>query len=146
MLSASLPARQLAASASPVRAVMLALMLPALLASGCASTPPVARPGAAAAPRSAIIRVPEVMSGAGLESIIGAPAPALTRRLGEPRLDAFEGDVRKLQFAGGSCVLDVYLYPLQPGAEPVATHVETRLRDGGGAFDRVQCLREVERR
>lgn len=86
------------------------------------------------------------MPAAGLEDIIGAPAGSLTRRLGQPRLDGFEGDVRKLQFAGSRCVIDVYLYPLQPGAEPVATHVEARLRDGGAAADRGECLREVERR
>lgn len=95
---------------------------------------------------SAIIRVPEVMQAAGLESVIGAPAGSLTRRLGEPRLDLFEGDVRKLQFAGRACVMDVYLYPLQPGAEPVATHVEARLREGGAPVDRGQCLNEIARR
>jgi hypothetical protein len=122
----------------------------AVLVAGCASTPgpgrAPARPGTAAQQGSAIIRVPEMMSARGLENIIGAGAPALTQRLGEPQLDGFEGDVRKLQFAGTSCVVDVYLYPLRPGAEPVATHVEARRRDGGAAVDQVQCLREVERR
>lgn len=118
----------------------------ALLVAGCASAPAKPRPGAATGQTSGVIRVPEVMSAAGLENIIGAPAGSLTRRLGTPRLDGFEGDVRKLQFAGQSCVVDVYLYPLQPGAEPVATHVEARLREGGEAVDRIRCLREVERR
>jgi hypothetical protein len=118
----------------------------ALIVAGCASAPAAKRPVVAGTPGSAIIRLPQVMSSAGLEDIIGAEARSLTRRLGEPRLDGFEGDVRKLQFAGASCVMDVYLYPLQPGAEPVATHVEARRRDGGAATDRVQCLREVEKR
>lgn len=86
------------------------------------------------------------MQAAGLEGVIGAPAASLTRRLGEPRLDLLEGDVRKLQFAGRGCVMDVYLYPLQPGAEPVATHVEARRREGGAAVDRGQCLAEIARR
>ena len=48
-------------------------------------------------------------------------AAALVRYFGQPRLDVAEGDMRKLQFAGEACVLDVFLYPLRPGAEPVAT-------------------------
>lgn len=118
----------------------------ALLIAGCASAPAKPRPGVAAGQTGGIIRVPEMMSAAGLENIIGAPAGSLTRRLGTPRLDGFEGDVRKLQFAGQSCVVDVYLYPLKPGGEPVATHVEARLREGGQPVDQTQCLREVERR
>lgn len=118
----------------------------ALLAAGCASTPAAKRPVVAGTPGSAIIRLPEVMQAAGLESVIGASAGAITRRLGEPRLDWLDGDVRKLQFAGQACVMDVYLYPLQPGGEPVATHVEARLREGGAAIDRATCLREIARR
>lgn len=125
---------------------LIASLGAALLVAGCASTPAATGSRPVAGQGSAIIRVPEVMSAAGLENIIGAPAQTLSRRLGEPRLDGFEGDVRKLQFAGASCVIDIYLYPLQPGAEPVATHVEARLRNGGATVDRTQCLREVERR
>jgi hypothetical protein len=122
----------------------------ALLVAGCASTAtparPVPRPGQAGAPPAAVVRAPEVMSAPGLENIIGAGAAALTRRLGQPQLDGIDGDVRKLQFGGRSCVIDIYLYPLQPGAEPVATHVEARQRVGGAPVERGQCLREVERR
>lgn len=118
----------------------------ALMMAGCTSAPVAKRPVVAGTPGSAIIRVPQMMSAAGLEEIIGAEARSLTQRLGEPRLDGFEGDVRKLQFAGKACVMDIYLYPLQPGAEPVATHVEARLREGGASVDRVQCLREVKAR
>jgi len=118
----------------------------ALLMAACASAPAAKRPVVAGTPGSAIIRLPEVMQAAGLESVIGAPATSLTRRLGEPRLDWLDGDVRKLQFAGRACVLDVYLYPLQPGGEPVATHVEARLREGGAAIDRGQCVSEIARR
>jgi hypothetical protein len=118
----------------------------ALLVAACASTPATRRPVVAGSPGSAIIRLPEVMAATGLESVIGAPAGAITRRLGEPQLDWLDGDVRKLQFAGKACVMDIYLYPLQPGAEPVATHVEARLREGGAAVDRGQCLSEIARR
>ncbi len=118
----------------------------ALLVTACASAPAGKRPVVAGTPGSAIVRLPEVMQAAGLESVIGAPATTLTRRLGEPRLDWVDGDVRKLQFAGRVCVMDIYLYPLQPGAEPVATHVEARQREGGAPVDRGQCLNEIVRR
>lgn len=117
-----------------------------LLLSACASTPAAPRAATGPAPRSNIVVMPEVMSGVGLDGVIGEHAASLTRRLGEPRIDLAEGDVRKLQFAGRSCVLDVYLYPLSAGAEPVATHIEARLREGGAAVDRAQCLSEVEQR
>lgn len=101
-----------------------------------------ARP--AAAPHSTIVVVPEVMAPAGLQGVIGSPVAALTRRFGTPRIDLAEGDARKLQFAGRACVLDIFLYPLSAGTEPTATHVEARIRQGGGAADAGACIREVE--
>ena len=112
---------------------------------GCASGP--AKPASASAPtpvRSASMVLPQVMAAKGLEGVIGAPAGTLTRRFGAPRIDLAEGDARKLQFAGASCVVDIYLYPPAPGAEPTAAHVDARLRQGGGAIDRGACIREVE--
>lgn len=97
-------------------------------------------------PRSTIVVVPEVMPPQGLGGVIGSPAAALTRRFGEPRLDLVEGDARKLQYVGQVCVLDIFLYPLSAGAEPTATHVETRLRQGGAPADPKDCIRQVERR
>jgi hypothetical protein len=125
---------------------LIAGLAVSLLLSACASSPAAPRTATGPAPRSSIVVVPEVMSGWGLDGVIGERAASLTRRLGEPRIDLAEGDVRKLQFAGQSCVLDVYLYPMSAGAEPVATHIEARLREGGAPIDRAQCLREVERR
>jgi hypothetical protein len=95
---------------------------------------------------SSIVVVPEVMSAQGLGGVIGAPAAALVRRFGEPRLDLAEGDAHKLQFSGKSCVLDIFLYPLSAGAQPTATHVEARLRQGGAPADAGACIREVDRR
>jgi len=77
--------------------------------------------------------------------VIGAPVAALTNRFGQPRIDLAEGDARKLQFAGQSCVLDIYLYPVAAAAEPTATHVAARLRQGGAPADPGECLREIER-
>lgn len=123
--------------------------------SGCAgaSSSPPARPASARGPaaaaltsRSTIVVVPEVMSSQGLGGVIGLPAAALTRRLGAARIDLAEGDAHKLQFTGASCVLDIYLYPLSAGAQPTATHVEARLRQGGAPVDPGACIREAEQR
>lgn len=86
------------------------------------------------------------MSLPGIEGLIGSNANALSRQLGAPRLDVREGDARKLQFSGESCVLDVWLYPLSPGAEPTATYVEARRASDGLDVDRVACVRALLRR
>lgn len=124
-----------------------------LMLGGCVSGAGTSRPSApsrpaaaASAPRSTIVVVPEVMAPAGLEGVIGAPAAALTTRFGAPRIDLAEGDARKLQFAGATCVVDIYLYPLAAATEPTATHVEARLRQGGAPADPGACIREIMRR
>lgn len=131
------------------------LALLAFLLAGCAGGGGPAKPRPAGArpsvstgsrPQSTIVVVPEIMPAAGLEGVIGAPATALTRRFGQPRLDLAEGDARKLQFTGPDCVLDIFLYPLAAAAEPTATHVEARLRQGGAPVDPGACIREVQAR
>ncbi len=132
-----------------IRSLALAAGLAVALAgcSGGAAPAPVRPVTSAAAPRSSSVVRPQVMSPAGLDGVIGSPAAAITRRFGTPRIDLAEGDARKLQFAGESCVLDIYLYPVSAAAaEPTATHVVARLRQGGAATDPGTCLREVERR
>jgi hypothetical protein len=98
-----------------------------------------APPPVAGAPAPQILRAP------GLEEVIERDAAALVRRFGSPRLDVREGDMRKLQFAGAACVLDVFLYPLSEGAEPVATHVEARRASDGLDVDRAACVRALQR-
>lgn len=83
------------------------------------------------------------MRAPGLEGVIGVGAAQLERRFGKPRLDVIEGDARKLQFSGEPCVLDIFLYPLQPGASPVATHVEARRASDGRDVDRAACVRAL---
>jgi len=85
-------------------------------------------------------RVPQVEQDASLSSVIEKDAATLTREFGSPRLDVHEGDMRKLQFAGPACVLDVYLYPLHPGATPVATYVDARRESDGRDVDRAACI------
>jgi hypothetical protein len=83
---------------------------------------------------------------AGLGGVIGASANVLTARFGEPRIDLVEGDARKLQFSGESCVLDIYLYPQRRGGTRIATEAVARLREGGADTDPAACAREVEAR
>ena len=111
------------------------------------ATPPPTSPGpAVSGGSSAAFRAPKVMSLPGIEGLIGANAASLARQLGNPRLDVREGDARKLQFSGEPCVLDVWLYPLTPGAEPTATYVEARRASDGLDVDRVACVSALLRR
>ncbi|RJY09530.1 hypothetical protein [Aurantiacibacter aquimixticola] len=95
--------------------------------------PVVAQPGAG-------FRQPQILEAPGLSGIVREPATSLVRRFGQPRLNVTEGDMRKLQFTGTACVLDVFLYPLAPGAEPVATWIETRRASDGAPVDRLACI------
>jgi hypothetical protein len=90
-------------------------------------------------------RAPQVQRLPGLEEVIEHDAASLTRRFGDPRLDVREGDMRKLQFAGEPCVLDVFLYPLREGQEPVATYVEARRASDGQEVDRAACVAALRR-
>lgn len=111
------------------------------------AAPPPTNPASSGATGSiAAFRAPKVMSLPGIDGLIGANAASLARQLGTPRLDVREGDARKLQFSGEPCVLDVWLYPLSPGAEPTATYVEARRASDGLDVDRVACVRALLRR
>jgi hypothetical protein len=112
-----------------------ALPLTALLLSACASSPqsiaiPAHLPAATAAPE----RGP----------LIGADAHTLATRFGTPRLRIREGEGTKLQFAGGTCLLDAYLYPARDGQARV-THVDTRNREGRNVAQ-AECVAMIERR
>lgn len=82
----------------------------------------------------------------GLESVIGADSRTLTQMFGKPRLDVTEGDVRKLQFSGRPCVLDIYLYPPRQGADPRATYVDARRESDGQDVDRAACAAALRQR
>lgn len=134
---------------------LLMLGLAAMLA-GCAaavpSPPAASTPTSPAVPRSdPVIAVPpppdaQLLRLPGLESVIGATAAGLTAQFGQPRLNVQEGDARKLQFSGTACVLDVYLYPARPGAEPSATYVDARRASDGRDVDRAACVAALKRR
>lgn len=93
----------------------------------------------------ATFQAPQIMRIAGLEGVIEQDAAALLRRFGSPRLDVREDDVRKLQFAGPACLLDIFLYPLRPGAKPVSTHIEARRASDGQDVDRAACIAALSR-
>ena len=76
---------------------------------------------------------------AGLEGVIGADRGGLERQFGAPRLDVREGDALKLQWSGGACILDVYLYPSARGGEPSASYVDARRGDGRDV-DKASCV------
>lgn len=97
------------------------------------------------APPASAFRPPQVQAVAGLEGVLEQNAASLTRTFGSPRLDVREGDARKLQFAGSACILDVFLYPLRAGAEPVATYVEARRASDGQEVDRAACAQALRR-
>lgn len=132
----------------------VAVLLSAFTISACAggsgaaptrTASTAARPPVATPPTNEAFRPPQVMRQRGLDEVIGARASTLTARFGAARIDLAEGDARKLQFSSDRCVLDIFLYPLEAGSEPVATHVDARLRSGGGEVDRAACIAEIER-
>ncbi len=138
---------------------LIAAISASLLLSACAASPsgvPGAPPAQTPPPQSAPVppsapppppvagfRLPEIMSGPGLSGVIEVDGDTLIRQFGPARLDVREGDMRKLQFAGPPCVMDIFLYPLRPDAEPVATWIETRRASDGAEVDRLACIQAL---
>lgn len=137
-------------------------LFPAALLAACASVPPLQTqappppprpvertqvpPTRSAPPPPVAIAgrpAPRIMEGPGLGGIIREDASVLIARFGPPRLTVMEDDARKLQFQGEACTLDIFLYPLRPGAEPVATWVEARRASDGAEVDRLACIQAL---
>lgn len=122
-------------------------LLPALLATAalaaCAA-PQRTRPAAPVVDRRPQVSAP-LHTPTGLEGVMGRGASALVALLGTPGLDVREGTARKLQFLGGACVLDLYLYPPRRGGEAVVTHIDARAPDGRDT-DRAACIEALSRR
>ena len=117
-----------------MRPISLSILM--LMLAGCAATPtPVVAPPRPAVPQPARER----------GDLIGLEANALAARFGPPRLQVREGAGTKLQFVGGSCVLDAYLYPPATGGTPRVEHVDTRNREGRN-LDQDQCIAMIEAR
>ena len=139
-----------------IAAITLGLLLSACVSAPPTRTapPPPVRPPAQQQqvpptqpppPPVAGFRMPQIMRGPGLGGVIEERAASLIQQFGAPRLDVTEGDMRKLQFASNACVLDIFLYPLRPGAEPVSTYLETRRASDGAAVDSLACLQALRR-
>jgi hypothetical protein len=123
-------------------------LLPVLLA-GCMNAIPPAKalpPSRPAPPAPPVFRPPPVQQVPGVEGLINQNAAGLMGQFGQPRLDVHEGDMRKLQFTGQACVLDVFLYPLRQGGEPVATYVEARRVSDGQDVDKAACVAALLKR
>ena len=126
-----------------MRPALVLFLLPAVAA--CASNPPSRSvPVAPVVQRPLPVAVPTVRPkpGPGPVAVIGRDARQLIASFGEPRLDIREPTVRKLQFVGGTCVMDAYLYAPENGKEPVATHVDARLPNGVDT-DVVKCAESL---
>lgn len=95
---------------------------------------------------SHVNRAPTLQAIPGVEGLIGSDRAQLVRQFGEPRLDVWEGDARKLQFTGTACLLDVYLYPSAGSKEPVATYVDARRGSDGQDVDRAACIAALRKR
>lgn len=140
----------------PPRVLLLLPLVSLLAACGGSSGGPVksasaatataaAGPAAVRPPSRYRPRNPQMQVLPGLEGVLGASAPELARTFGPPRLDVWEGDARKLQFSGTSCVLDVYLYPDGGNAEPIASYVDARRASDGQDVDRAACVAALRR-
>lgn len=121
------------------RRLLLLPLGPALLLAGCAT--PTAQTGTAPVAEKPAPSMHE----AGLQRVIGKTAAELAALFGDADLDGREGAARRLQFVGPACVLDAYLYPAKPGAEPVVTYVDARLPSGDD-IDRASCVAALTRR
>jgi hypothetical protein len=119
-----------------IRRRLLLSISPALLLAACTT------PGPKGAPAS---QKPANLHEAGLERVMGKTAQQLVALFGEADLDGHEGQARRLQFVGPACVLDTYLYPPKPGAEPVVTYIDARL-PAGDDIDRASCIASLSRR
>lgn len=132
------------------RALAPALLLPLLAA--CASAPST---GVATTPSSVRqpvrtpvatgVRDPQFHMEPGLEGIIGATERQIVGQFGPARLNVWEGDARKLQYAGDACVLDIYLYPTTKSREPLASFAEARRSSDGKDVDKAACVRALRR-
>ncbi|HMI41589.1 MAG TPA: hypothetical protein VK485_10205 [Sphingomicrobium sp.] len=101
----------------------------ALFVAACATTPP-----PAPTPVKPVTQVRE------RADLIGLTAEELVQRFGRPGFQVREGAGLKLQFAGGGCILDAYLYPQagNVGIERV-THVDAR-RPSGEDVPQATCV------
>lgn len=111
---------------------MLRFLAPALAltVAACANTP---KPQPAA-----VIVQPSARPTGG--TLIGLDANDLARRFGQPVFQVQEGPGTKLQWAGGGCVLDAFLYPPESGSGTARVIYADARRPSGADIDVASCL------
>ena len=77
--------------------------------------------------------------------LVGLTVHDLGLRFGQPRFQVQEGPGTKLQWAGGGCVLDVYLYPPASGRGVERVTFADARRPSGADIDVKSCLSLIER-
>ncbi len=102
----------------------------ALTIAACASTP--------TPPPAAVVVKPTARPTGG--TLIGLDVADLGRRFGQPIFQVQEGPGTKLQWAGGGCVLDVYLYPPESGSGVARVTYADARRPSGADIDVASCL------
>jgi hypothetical protein len=78
------------------------------------------------------------------ERFLGAAPAVLGAELGRPALVRAEGPARVWQYRGGTCVLDLVLYPGTDG--PTVRHLEARDRVDAKPHDTAACLKTLLQR
>lgn len=107
----------------------------ALTLAACASTPK---------PQPAAAVVPTAARPTG-GSVIGLDTNDLVRRFGTPVFQVQEGPGTKLQWTGGGCVLDVYLYPPESGSGAARSTYADARRPSGAEIDVNSCITLIGR-
>ena len=114
---------------------LLALAALSLALAACATRPqaPVEQPRPTPQP-------PVRVSG----DLIGLTVNELGQRFGQPAFQVREGPGLKLQWSGGGCVLDAYLYtPVDGRGVERVTYVDTR-RPSGDPTDQAACIAAID--
>lgn len=116
---------------------LLATAALSLALAACATRPPTPVEQPRPTPQPAQVRP----SG----DLIGLSISELGQRFGQPTFQVREGPGLKLQWSGGGCVLDAFLYPptTGPGLERV-TYVDAR-RPSGDPTDQSACIAALDR-
>ena len=76
------------------------------------------------------------------QELIGRDGGGVRSALGEPKRIRKEDSAQVWQYDGGSCVLDLFLYPEGSGHHVV--HLEARDVLDGKAFDSDRCVAQVQ--
>ena len=114
---------------------LLAIAALSLALAACATRPP----GPVDQPRPIPPPGPRIGG-----DLIGLTVSELGQRFGQPTFQVREGPGLKLQWSGGGCILDAYLYmPVDSrGAERV-TYIDTR-RPSGDPTDQAACIAAID--